>query len=489
MVFSSPVFIFLFLPVTLALYFSLGTTLKNVLLLTASIVFYAYGEGWLVLLMIASILINWGAALLFRPGAKRRNAIIVWAAVLLNLSFLFYYKYTGFFVETLNQLLVPIGLAPLYVGTIHLPAGVSFFTFQALSYLLDIYRGRYPVQRDPAKIALYVALFPQLVAGPIVRYGTIANALVKRTVTGAWFLSGLRRFIIGLAKKVLIANTLAVPVDRLFSLGPNEMGTPHAYIGAFLFALQIYFDFSGYSDMAIGLGKMLGFRFLENFNYPYLARSAGEFWRRWHISLSTWFRDYLYQPLFRLIKTKFPKSRTGSSLAVSTAVIIMFVLIGLWHGAAWTFILFGLAHGILISLERGAWGRFIERLGPTAGHIYFMCIIITTFTLFRADSLPRAAQFWKAAVGMGGSQAIALGTCIDSKVIGAALVGLLCSFPFFPALYRRSMRKRSTASAGRKKLIDLLAASVLILILSLLFGMSILHGSMESYNPFVYFRF
>ncbi|MGD8365986.1 MAG: MBOAT family O-acyltransferase, partial [Desulfobacterales bacterium] len=298
MLFSSIIFLFQFLPLCLLLYFLAGKRLRNLLLLIASLVFYAWGESYYVLLMLVSILVNYLCGLMidrYRGRQAARGFLI--AAIAFNVLSISVFKYANFLVDNLNTLLSQIGAGPIELAPIHLPIGISFFTFQAMSYAVDVYRRDAPVQRNPLNIGLYIALFPQLIAGPIIRYHNIAAQLIRRRVRLDDLSYGIERFVVGLGKKVLIANQVAIIADQVFSF-PYETLTPGvAWLGVLCYTLQIYFDFSGYSDMAIGLGRMFGFHFLENFNYPYISRSIREFWRRWHISLSSWFRDYLYIPL------------------------------------------------------------------------------------------------------------------------------------------------------------------------------------------------
>ncbi len=482
MVFSSPVFLFLFLPLTLALYFSVPPRARNTILLVMSFLFYAYGEEWFVLLMLLSILLNWGSALLIsrHPGDPHTRKWMLAGAVVANLLLLGFFKYAAFFATEVNPLLTAAGIPALPVPNIHLAAGISFFTFQAMSYVIDIYRGAYPAERDVSRVALYISLFPQLIAGPIVRYTTIAAAIVERRVTGASFLHGLRRFIIGLAKKVLIANTLALSVDRVYALPAGELTVSLAWFGAFCFFLQIYFDFSGYSDMAIGLGRMLGFRFLENFNYPYAARSVREFWRRWHISLSTWFRDYLYFPL--------GGNRVSAPRTIFN-LLVVFLLVGLWHGAAWTFILFGALQGVLMIAERFGLAAFLERAGAPAGHLYLWIAVLFSFALFRSADIEQAFIFWSALCGAGAASGPAVATVMTPYVLPALVVGILFSLPVYPWMRRRLSRFRSRLCGRSRALFDGTVAIALSLACLAFFGASVLHNSMTAYNPFIYFRF
>ncbi|MCB9883058.1 MAG: MBOAT family protein [Planctomycetes bacterium] len=328
MVFSTATFLFAFLPAVLLLYFAVPRAWRNGWLLFASLFFYAWGETWIVAVMLASIFVNWALALSLEEGGPRRTWVVA-LSVLFNLGLLVAFKYANFVVDNVNPLLVAAGLPAMQIPAISLPIGISFFTFQALSYVIDVYRGQARVQRNPLDFALYIALFPQLIAGPIVRYRDVAEQIESRTCSADLFAEGVRRFVFGLAKKMLIANTVASVADRIFALPNEELTLGLSWLATVCYSLQIYFDFSGYSDMAIGLGLMFGFRYLENFAYPYAADSITKFWRRWHMSLSTWFRDYVYIPL---------GGNRGSRIATYRNLVIVFFLCGLWHGASWTFV-------------------------------------------------------------------------------------------------------------------------------------------------------
>ena len=342
MLFTEPTFLFLFLPVLLALYFITRSrehgAYGNWLLLVASVVFYATGGGSFTWLMLGSIAFNYWMAILVS-----RNQRWLPFAIAVNLTVLGVFKYANFFADNINALLRMAGGQPIAVPRVLLPIGISFFTFHAISYVVDVHRRDATAQKSPVHAALYLLLFPQLIAGPIIRYRDIADQLARRLVTVDDFGYGVRRFIIGLAKKVLVANVVAGPADRIFAMPVAELSAGHAWLGLTCYTLQIYFDFSGYSDMAIGLGRMFGFRFPENFRWPYIADSVQEFWRRWHISLSTWFRDYLYIPL---------GGNRVSPARRYVNLVTVFFLCGLWHGASWNFVIWGLWHGTFLVIER-----------------------------------------------------------------------------------------------------------------------------------------
>ena len=389
MVFSSITFLAYFLPALLVLYFLIRPEpLRNVVLLVFSLIFYGWsGERYLILLLI-SVLVNYvcglGAGFLQRPAQRKLSVAL---ACVVGLGLLGYFKYAGFAVRQLN--LLGLGLT---VPNIVLPIGISFYTFQGLSYVIDVYRDRTLVQKNPLNVALYVALFPQLVAGPIVRYTTVARDIRERKESVEKFASGVIRFCFGMGKKMLIANAMGEVADAAFNhtTGPGAL---QAWLGILAYTLQIYFDFSAYSDMAIGLGRIFGFSFLENFNYPYISKSITEFWRRWHISLSTWFRDYVYIPL--------GGSRCSRAKNLRNLAVVWF-LTGLWHGADWSFIVWGLWFLVLLTGEKFLWGRTLERLPSILQHLYTMLAVMASWVFFRADSISDALAYFGALFGANG---------------------------------------------------------------------------------------
>ena len=373
MTFSSLVFLCIFLPIVFCLHWIIPSIkVRNGLLVMASLVFYAFGEPVYVLLMIFSSFFNYLSAILIKKFSPKP---MLFLSVVVNIGILCVFKYTGMFLNTINQL---TGLS-LPVPEIALPIGISFFTFQALSYVIDVYRERVEVQKSFPKVLLYISFFPQLIAGPIVKYKDIAEEIEGRTLDQREMAEGFRRFIMGLGKKVLIANAMAVVVDNIFSHDVSSMNILVAWTAAIAYIMQIYYDFSGYSDMAIGLGKMFGFHFRENFDHPYVSVNIKEFWRRWHISLSSWFKDYVYIPL--------GGNRKG---AIRTGInkLIVFFLTGLWHGANWTFVVWGLFHGFFSFLEEFV--PRIRKLPRVIGHIYLIIVVTVGFVIFRADSMSQA---------------------------------------------------------------------------------------------------
>jgi alginate O-acetyltransferase complex protein AlgI len=474
MVFSSPLFLFLFLPVVLTVHFAAPRRARNAVLLAASLFSYAWAEPAYVSVLLGSIALNYGCGLAVASarGARRRAAVTL--AVVLNLGLLATFKYLGFFADNLNHLLAALGDPPVGVPALALPLGISFFTFHGLSYVLDVYRGTAAPLRRPVLMGLYMAVFPQLIAGPIIRYHEIAAQLVERTVTLDGFANGVRRFIVGLGKKTLIANMVAVPADRIFALAPEHLTPALSWIGVVSYTLQIYFDFSGYSDMAIGLAAMFGFTFPENFAHPYVARSVTEFWRRWHMSLSRWFRDYLYIPLGG---NRHGALRTYRNLA------LVFLLCGLWHGAQWTFVLWGLYHGAFLMLERGA-GRRLDALWAPARHAYLLLVVMIGWVLFRADSLSHAATFVSAMAGYATASGDVPTALLSLEPVEslALLAGVVGSVPWIAHVQGRVRASAHPVSSAAFAYAD--AAALL-----LVFVASTLTLASGTYNPFIYFRF
>jgi alginate O-acetyltransferase complex protein AlgI len=478
LLFSSVAFLFAFLPFCLLVHELAPRRFRNAVLLGASLLFYAWGEGSFVFVLLASAFGNWAFGLKIERAltsrSRRRNLGL---GIALNLALLFTYKYAGFFLDNLNPLLAATGIDPVRSSPLHLPIGISFFTFQAMSYLVDVYRRDAPTEADPVRLALYIALFPQLIAGPIVRYRDLASQLRERTRSLERFASGVERFILGLGKKVLIANPLAACADGIFALPPEALSAELAWAGAIAFGLQIYFDFSGYSDMAIGLGRMFGFELLENFRYPYIARSMTEFWRRWHISLSTWFRDYLYIPL---------GGNRGGALRTFRNLALVFLLCGLWHGARWPFAAWGLYHGVFLVAERAGLERILERLPAAVRHVYLLLVVLAGWVLFRSASIDAAFDFGLALVGgaAGVNPAHPLAQFVTREVILAACIGVIGATPL-PARAARWLRAQSAEVRAIRWLAP--AATPAFLIgLFLIAGSFVVAGSHE---PFIYFRF
>ncbi|HOO57075.1 MAG TPA: MBOAT family protein [bacterium] len=483
MLFIEPSFLFLFLPVLLAVYFPVGRRCRNAALLIASLLFYAAGEKAFVLILVASVAMNYLFGVwIDRMRGRGAARIYLAAGIAGNLSLLAGFKYFNFFVDNLNVMFGWAGLPQVVALPVHMPIGISFFTFQAMTYIIDVYRGEADAQKNPVSLALYIALFPQLIAGPIVRYRHIAAQLAERTVNRAGFAEGVRRFVIGLGKKRIIADTLAVPADSIFALPAGDLTTGVAWFGALCYTLQIYFDFSGYSDMAIGLGRMFGFRFPENFNYPYIARSITEFWRRWHISLSTWFRDYLYIPL--------GGNRRGAARLYFNLVTV-FILCGFWHGAEWKFVLWGVYHGVFLVAERAGLRRLLERSPAPVAHVYAALAFVFGWVLFRADNAGHAAGYAAAMLGFAGGDGVVahLGLYGGTDIWLAFVAAIIGSAPVFPWLGRICERiaGRLDAAAARGFESAVSIVRVVSIIAVLLLSMMLIASG--TYNPFLYFRF
>jgi alginate O-acetyltransferase complex protein AlgI len=483
MVFSSITFLFFFLPAVLLFYWLSGKAARNIFLLVASLFFYSWGEGVYVLLMLASITINFSGGLLIagsRSAALSRFFLIL--SVSLNILILGFFKYANFIADNLNLLLSFWSVPAIELEPVRLPIGISFFTFQALSYIIDVYRKKVPPQRNVINLALYISLFPQLIAGPIVRYNTIADEIENRSTTISGLAAGIQRFIFGLSKKILVANPLAAIADKLFMLPETELTLPLAWLGALCYTLQIYFDFSGYSDMAIGLGRMFGFHFLENFNYPYSSKSIREFWRRWHISLSSWFKDYLYIPL--------GGSRTGPA-RTHVNLLIVFVLCGFWHGASWTFVVWGLYHGLFLILERTRFGSIASRFWSPVRILLTFLIVMFGWVIFRSNTLPEALSFLTVMLGIKQTSLdiSVLSLYADHKARFEIFMALILALPIYPHILRlkQILLGRTSGGAG-------FAMSATVHLCQLLFFISISYFAVISlaagvYNPFIYFRF
>ena len=472
MVFSSPIFLFLFLPIVLGVYLIIPKIFRNIFLLIASLSFYAWGEIDYFYIIIISIVFNYIFALLIdNKKLKKYTKPLLVMAIIGNLLMLVYFKYAMFILETL-------GLSDsniLHIQDVHLPIGISFFTFQALSYVIDVYRKKNSAQKNPIKLGLFISMFPQLIAGPIVRYHDINKQIDKRKIDLDLFTSGVRRFISGLGKKVLIANIVGQSADQIFALSSDILNTPLAWIGIICYSLQIFFDFSGYSDMAIGLGRMFGFRLLENFNYPYISKSIKEFWQRWHISLSNWLKDYLYIPL---------GGNRGSTYQTYLNLLIVFLLCGLWHGAGWSFIVWGLWYGIFLILERGWIGLILNKALAPVRHFYALMIIIIGWVFFRAETLTKAIEYLKNMFNFSFEGMIAYPPrlYLDNEIILALVIGFLISTPIIKKITEYCEQKNDWMSHIVTPLISKIFYIGILLL-------SIFSLAADTYNPFIYFRF
>ncbi|WP_111937489.1 MBOAT family O-acyltransferase [Clostridium paraputrificum] len=471
MLFSSVEFIFIFLPIVIFVYYVLlkkSRTSQNIFLTFSSLFFYAWGEPKFVIIMIISILINWYLAI--RVNKKRENKksikLLLCMNIIINLSILFIFKYLMFTLTNINNIFG----SNLSVPNITLPIGISFFTFQAISYVIDVYRKNGEVQKNPLNVALYIAFFPQLIAGPIVRYETIAKQIKSRQETFDDFASGVCRFMVGLGKKVLLSNTLAIVADNAFNMNSiNELSVSMAWLGAIAYTFQIYYDFSGYSDMAIGLGKMFGFSFLENFNYPYISKSISEFWRRWHISLGSWFRDYVYFPL--------GGSRVDTKKRLLFNLFVVWFLTGIWHGANWTFIIWGIMYFVLISIEKLI--GFEKKFNKLSfiKHIYTMFFVILGWVIFRASNITEAFSY------MGKMFGVRASGIFDAYFYLNIVENLI--FIIIATIFSTPIYKIINKKVKENKFI----APIYVMGMLILFIVAISYILKGAYNPFIYFNF
>lgn len=490
MVFSSSIFMFTFLPLSLILYYIIpknNTKLRNKLLFFVSLFFYAWGEPIYLLIMIISIVINYIFALLVEKYRKniKFQKIIIAIMLMANLSILFVFKYTGFFIKNINTLLH----SNFYVPNIALPIGISFFTFQAISYVIDVYR-RVDIdgeiveaQKSIINVGLYIAFFPQLIAGPIVRYKTIALQINKRTESLEKFEQGIKRFIIGLSKKILLANNLALIADKTFSMTNSQLCSSLAWLGAVAYTLQILFDFSGYSDMAIGLGKMFGFEFMENFNYPYISKSVSEFWRRWHISLGNWFKDYVYIPL--------GGNRHGIKRTIFNSFVV-WLLTGIWHGASWNFIVWGMYYFVFITIENLfktknsiSKGNILKN---TIKHLYLIIVVVIGWVFFKANTLQSAIAYLQSMFSMNSNleaNKITSWYIYQNKYF--LMLAILFSTPIVP--YIKNVCEKSVRTIYSTKIINLVFKFTYSFLYIILLLINISYIIKNTYSPFIYFNF
>lgn len=466
MVFSSTIFVFLLLPLVLLCYFLAPKKLKNYILLFFSLVFYIFGGPKFLLVLLFVVLIDYIGAILINKTNKKKLFLIL--TLILNIATLVYFKYTGFFLENVNNI---FGLN-ITIPDIVLPIGISFYTFQAMSYVIDVYRNKVSLQKNYLTLLLYVSLFPQLVAGPIVRYETIEQELKVRKTTFEDVEYGIRRFILGLAKKVIIANQMGALADTIFA--SSDISTPVAWLGAIAYMFQIYFDFSAYSDMAIGLGRIFGFKFLENFNFPYISKSITEFWRRWHISLSTWFRDYVYIPL------------GGNRKGIKRQIINLFIvwlLTGFWHGAEWNFVIWGLYYFIFLMLEKFVFNKVLAKTPNVIRHIYTLFIVLIGWVIFRCESLDSIKTMFTSMFTLKITEFSLNELLIYLETYAIYFIlAIIFSMP----VYYKIVDKINSLKEGKLKLaLNILHYGSLIVI----FIITIMFLAYSSYNPFIYFRF
>lgn len=470
MLFSSITFLFIFLPLTLLLYYLVPFRMKNYVMLAASLIFYAWGEPVYIILMILSIILNYfcGQDIYEKRDNARAMKMSLMFGVVMNLLILGFFKYYGLLMDTVNAIL-PIDI-PYRV--LALPIGISFYTFQAMSYLIDVYRKEVKPQENILYFALYISMFPQLIAGPIVRYIDIEEQLKERSINSTKFGEGAMYFIRGLAKKVVLANTFGSVYEQVAAMQMGSFSTLTAWVGAIAYAFQIYFDFGGYSDMAIGLGKMFGFEFLPNFNYPYIAKSITDFWRRWHISLSTWFREYVYIPL--------GGNRCTPSRHILN-LLIVWMLTGLWHGAQWNFMFWGLYYGVILILEKYLWGSKIEKLPSAVQHIYAFVLVLFGWVFFFSPTLGYAGQYLKVMFGIGAKG------IFDKQgffmIFTNWLLIVIAILASAPRGYKLLKKITGCWQSEEVRAIVTCAVYIAMFLLCIAFLVT------ETYNPFLYFRF
>jgi alginate O-acetyltransferase complex protein AlgI len=481
--FSSTIFLFLFLPIVLSLSLIVPKKYSNYFLLTTSLAFYAWGEIYYILVLVCSITVNHLIGLFIQHSNRqtsRKSFLAI--GITANLGILSTFKYTDFLTKNLNEILAQFNVQAISLPDMHWPVGVSFFTFQAITYIVDIYRRDASACKNPIDSALYISFFPRLIAGPIAQYRHTASQLSDRTVTSEKFARGVKRFIIGLGKKILIANTLAGPANSVFGLLPSPVGTELAWLAAVCFTLQIYFDFSGYSDMAIGLGLMLGFEIPENFNYPYVSKSIREFWRRWHITLSNWFRDYLYIPLGGNRLTTFKTYRN---------LLLVFFLCGLWHGPNWTFVVWGLYHGLFMVIERIGLGNLFEKKIKPLGYAYATLVVMIGWVFFRAPDLSSAFSIIRSMffIGPEARHVHTFGEFANYQVLTVLGVAILASTPFFKYLKNWVLRAFATREPQAPSKIRLLGSFVGLVGLVAILILCFVSVAATTHNPFIYAQF
>ena len=473
MIFSSLLFLFRFLPAVLVLYYLAPRPLRNLVLLLCSLVFYAWGEPVYIILMIVSILVSYTGGILvdrFKTQGKRRAArAALLGSSVVSLSLLVFFKYADFLIGTVDSL-TGAGINLLKIA---LPIGISFYTFQTMSYTIDVYRGEAKVQKNLISFGAYVTMFPQLIAGPIVQYKTIDRQLRTRKETAGQFAYGIHRFMIGLGKKVLLANNAGALWDTVSSMEHTQIPVVMSWMGLAAYTFQLYFDFSAYSDMAIGLGHMFGFRFLENFNYPYISKSITEFWRRWHISLSTWFRDYVYIPL--------GGNRVGVWKHIRN-ILVVWMLTGIWHGASWNFVLWGLYYGILLLIEKFVLGKYLKKLPGVFQHIYCMFFVMLGWNLFVFDDMSAGISFARALFGPYGAGFCSRETLYLLYNNAVLMVLLILGSTQLPA---RAGNWICAKLRGKETLLTIVKNVFYVCI----FLLSVAWLVDASYNPFLYFRF
>ncbi len=467
MVFSSLTFLYFFLPIVLALYFAVPKKAKNIVLFISGFIFYAWGEPFYIIIMIISTLIDYTAGRFMDKydDREKMRTVFLLVSVIMNLSLLAVFKYSSFFITNINLLFGTSFTDP----NLPLPIGISFYTFQSMSYTIDLYMRNIKVQKNIINFTSYVTLFPQLVAGPIVRYEDVANEIDHRTITSSKIAEGIGIFVKGLGKKVILANNIGLVWAQVKAMGYDNISVATAWIGILAFTFQIYYDFSGYSDMAIGLGKMFGFNFPQNFNYPYVSKSISEFWRRWHITLGSWFRSYVYIPL--------GGNRKGLPRTIMN-LLIVWVLTGFWHGASWNFVFWGLYFGILIIIERLGWGKVLAKLPAIVSRLYTFILVVIGWVFFDIDGMKPAFNYLKA---MFGSNGVVIDTTAKYLIGTSLLIFVICIIASTEII--KKIYTKLNSLDGNVIQYAIPVFQLIIMLISTAFLVN------ATYNPFIYFRF
>lgn len=485
--FSSPIFLYLFLPIFFAGYWLIANRLRSIYLLGASFFFYAWGEGRYVVLLLVLILVNYSLGLLAERFRETVNGTIaVWLAIAINLGVLFWYKYSTFFVTSLKAVVPSLSLSSMQLHDQHLPLGISFLAFQSIAYVVDVYRADIASQRSFVRFGVFMSLFPKIAAGPIIRYGDVADDIAQHKIDLDLFSAGIKRFVIGLGKKVLLADTLALTSTQVFAIQSQDLTPGVAWLGIVCYTLQLYFDFSGYSDMAIGLGRMVGIRIPENFDYPYIARSLSDFWRRWHISLSTWLRDYLFIPLSYSLMTEKVRQKIAlgsykKNYRSAFSIFIVFTLCGLWHGAGYNFIAWGMFHGIILGIESLWLGKIIKKWHVAVQHVYLMSLVMTSWVFFRVPSVKGGISYLLTMLGVtsGNSMRYHLSLYLNPELVLVLLAGTIGALPVAGLFSDLCERKGVLRGAGYVQLMFL----CLVLIVSMV------SLANTTFTPFIYQKF
>lgn len=495
--FCSPFFLFLFLPTVLAGYWAVGPSCRNFFLLFVSLFFYAWGDSRHFLVLLLTLAANYVFSILIdRCHRPQIRLLSLAATIATNLAILGVFKYLNFFSENLNPILLHLHFDAIKVQPLQFPLGLSFFTFQAIAYAIDIYRQEYSPQRNPVKFSLFMALFPKISAGPIIRYPEVEQTLANPVVTFDSCAYGAKRFILGMGKKVIIADTLAKTADQIFAIPAPDLTAPLAWLGIVCYTLQLYFDFSGYTDMAIGLGRMFGFTFRENFDYPYIAKSVTEFWRRWHMSLSTWFRDYLFTPLTYALMTptvrkKIAEGKYKTNYRSLFSVFLVFTLCGLWHGPSWNFIIWGMLHGTVLALENWKFSKVLKKTRAPLAHAYLLFFIMLSWVFFRTSTVSAAMNFYKSMAGFGSGTGITYHPALyfNADLVVVLILAVAGAMPTVTWLRARWGRPAIPAASSGQTFPPGSGYVLETVCVAAVFIVSLLLVASSTFKPFIYMQF